>query len=223
MRLCVLVEGASSERQVYAAWLAIAFPAMKPVGAVHLVDHSHYAMISGDGYPQYKVRLLEVLDDAVAHGAIDRLIVAVDAEDQTVDEVRAEIGDVLAQRPSRPATTVVIQNRCLETWLLGNRDVLRRHEPGVHLDHIAFYDVSVDDPELMDKPLSWSRTAARYHARYLADVLKACHCSYSKARPGDVCRAHYLRALRERCDATAHLRSLAAFLALLEELGGALP
>jgi hypothetical protein len=74
----------------------------------------------------------------------------------------------------------IVQNPCVETWLLGNRLKYPRliHNSTLK-EFTTFYNVHCWDPEKM--PLIPSqRTIGRFHARYLKLMLNAQNIYYSK-------------------------------------------
>lgn len=107
---------------------------------------------------------------------------------------------------------IIVQNRCLETWFLGNRKIYSRqpqHNP--LLDYTRYYDVSADCPELMGKYRDFN-THAQFHEAYLKELFRAKNISYSKKNPGDVVQLYYFEQLIARIKAkNSHLRTFQLF------------
>jgi hypothetical protein len=103
-----------------------------------------------------------------------------------------------------------VQHCCIETWFLGNSKILRKHpQSNKLLEFKKFYDVSINDPELMDCPEGYL-TKASFHLEYLKEMLieQNPNLRYTKKYPGPTTEKAYLDALRQRCEKTEHLPSL---------------
>ena len=93
---------------------------------------------------------------------------------------------------------LIFQNRCLESWLLGNRKIYSRNPQNKPLlDYTKYYDVSVNCPENMGRYQEFN-THAQFHEAYLRALFEAKNITYSKKRPGDVLKAFYLEQLLTR-------------------------
>lgn len=98
-----------------------------------------------------------------------------DAEEHTADKRRAEIADIITEAACPVASTVVVHDCCIETWLLGNRKIVKRNPQSERLRGFhAHHDVLKDAPESMRAlpphyPLRASRNlrAARKRRRSL--------------------------------------------------------
>ena len=107
---------------------------------------------------------------------------------------------------------IIIQNRCLETWLLGNRKIFNSKQPlqGLLADYVQHYDVYENDPELMGR--FNCRNHADFHFAYLKSIFKAKGLSYSKKFPGEAQEQYYLNQLKKRIDKTEHLKTFQKFI-----------
>jgi hypothetical protein len=229
MNLYLLVEGRRTEPRLYPAWLGWLMPSLRQVSMLSDVDDNTYVIVSGYGYPSYHKRIHQTLADiADAPGLIDRYIVCVDAEELTLEERRAMVWDevkradvetsVRARNPNLKID-VVVQDCCIETWLLGNSKFMRRNPNSAQLAQWKkFYDVSIFDPEKMPMHSGYI-TRASFHEVYLrAMISERGDCSYSKRNPGVTLDRAYLDALIERWEKTAHISSFGHLLNLIKEL-----
>ena len=107
----------------------------------------------------------------------------------------------------------IIQNKCIETWFLGNRKIYSKQPQSSPLiEYTRHYDVSVNCPELMDNYPRFN-THAQFHEAYLKELFKAKNISYSKNNPGHVAESHYLQRLLERTQGeVGHLPSFQTFI-----------
>ncbi len=97
----------------------------------------------------------------------------------------------------------------METWFLGNNRVFKNNpQDQEYLRYINFYNVSNDDPELMDNgDEERCDNKAQFHLRYLKSMFRERNMSYKKNRPNEVCKKSYLAELITRYKATNHIHS----------------
>ena len=204
MNLYFLVEGAQSERKVYPAWLAHLLPELQRVDNCDDVNEKNYYLISGEGYPSL---IYDFIPRAIAeinsNGKYSYFVVCLDAEENTVAELTTEIDDFLNEQKlklNNAELVLIFQNRCLESWLLGNRKIYSRNPQNKPLlDYTKYYDVSVNCPENMGRYQEFN-THAQFHGAYLRTLFEAKNITYSKKRPGDVLKPFYLEQLLARIE-----------------------
>lgn len=224
MNVYFLVEG-KTELKVYPKWLGHLLPALSRVNFAQEATDNNYYLISGLGFP----RLLDVtLFDSVKEinelGNYDYLVLAVDADNMSEQEKVAEIYQFLKDNAisltPRCRLQLIAQKSCMETWFMGNKKVYTK-TVGKHSDfysHAKFYDVSQQDPELMDKKSGFTKSVSIYHEIYLRKMLAEKNITYSKTNPKTVDERHYLEQLQNRVKETAHLSSLNNFFSFCEAL-----
>ena len=216
MNIYFLVEGRSTEKKLYTAWLTYLIPEFKRVDFYDQVNHNNYFLISGNGYPS-------ILDEGIPN-AIDKiqevskynyLVICLDADEDTVEEREQYVNDFITKHITIPAQleiVIIIQNRCIETWLLGNRTIFNPKQPLQRLlaDYVQHYDVYENDPELMGR--FNCRNHADFHFAYLKSIFEAKKLSYSKKFPGVAQEQYYLNQLKKRIDKTEHLKTFQKFI-----------
>ncbi|MBF0317110.1 MAG: hypothetical protein HQL04_02965 [Nitrospirae bacterium] len=107
---------------------------------------------------------------------------------------------------------IVIQNRCLETWFLGNRQIYLEYPNGAELKkYTSHFNVSTDDPELMLNNGDFT-THARFHSAYLNALFREKKIKHSKSNPRYVIEEHYIQELIKRTSNYNHLATLKLFL-----------
>jgi hypothetical protein len=220
-----LVEGRRCERKLYPEWLSTLVPtltrARTPDEAQTSTDR--YYLVSGEGYPSIlDVHLSNAIADVEKWRCYDLLVVVLDADEDTVDERKNAV--IAASKRSSPSLTsarleIVVQNRCVETWLLGNRRAFVRNPDGNALrNYIAHYDARREDPELMPAMAGFN-THAQFHHAYLKAIFDERKMSYTKSRPGDAATQQFLSELvRRTTDNPGHLHTFSRFLDLCREL-----
>ncbi|BAY97969.1 hypothetical protein NIES37_19170 [Tolypothrix tenuis PCC 7101] len=217
MNLYFLVEGKRTERKVYPAWLAYLLPEIKQVKNYDEVEKNNYYLFSAEGYPSI---IYEHLPNAIAdvqeQGNYNYLVVCLDVDENTVGEIQNEIYEFLASEKIKLGNIeliIIVQNRCFETWFLGNRNIYSRQpQDRPLLDFVRYYDVSVNCPELMGKYPDFN-THAQFHTAYLKELFKAKNINYSKKNPGDVLKPYYVEQLLKRIkEQKQHLPSFQTFI-----------
>lgn len=217
MNLYFLVEGRRTERQVYPAWLAHLLPQFSRVGVAGNASDNNYYLISGNGYPRILDETLpNAIDEVNELGNFDFLVVVIDSDEEGVAEKEREIRNYIDENNLRLRNCelkIVVQNRAIETWFLGNRDVFKPVPEDEKLrDYIDFYNVSTQDPEAMGFPEDDFDNHATFHFKYLKKMLRERGVRYSKVSAGGVTDLAYLNALQSRIRDTQHLSSLQSFL-----------
>jgi hypothetical protein len=201
MNLYFLVEGTQSERKVYQAWLAHLLPELQRVDNCDDVNEKNYYLISGEGYPSLYNFIPPAIAEINSNGKYSYFVVCLDAEENTVAELTTEIYDFLTEQKlklNNAELVLIFQNRCLESWLLGNRKIYSRNPQNKPLlDYTKYYDVSVNCPENMGRYQDFN-THAQFHGAYLRALFEAKNITYSKKRPGDVLKPFYLEQLLAR-------------------------
>ncbi|GAB4295123.1 MAG: hypothetical protein Fur0025_32090 [Oscillatoriaceae cyanobacterium] len=219
MNIYFLLEGRSTEKKVYRSWLQHLLPELQEVKQYEQAGDKNYFLISAHGYPSI---IHEYIPDAIERiqetGKYEYLVVCIDAEEDDVDSKKREITDFISQEGlwqnlGHTKLILIIQNRCIETWFLGNRKMFDSRQPlaGELSDYVNYYDVSVNDPELMGnyKP---DYNHAEFHQIYLKAIFDAKGRRYTKNHPGDVQEKYYLQQLIKRVDESRHIPSFQVFI-----------
>lgn len=221
MNLYFVVEGRRTEKKIYAEWLSHVFPTLRLVQRAEDVTEGCLRVITGGGQPQYLERVAEVLEEiaAIVGNRVDRLFVCADAEDASFEERHREISEAVERLNPAIRFSVIVQNCCIETWLLGNRRFLKRNPEDARLRTLkSYYDVGELDPEDME-PMPPYKRKAHFHEDYLKAVYRERGLSYTKKNPYPATDEHYLKALVERFDQAAHIRSFGRLVGDWRDLG----
>jgi hypothetical protein len=221
MNLYFLVEGKRTEKKVYPKWLSYLLPDLKQVKHFDDVKTYNYYLFSSGGYPSILDDLINAVEDINECKKYSFLVVCLDADESTVEERNDEIRRKLEIESIKPNAELVIfvQNRCLETWFLGNRKVFSRNpQDKTFKQYCRFYNVSERDPELMPIFPGFN-SAAQFHEDYLKRMLREKGIRYTKNNPNDVGEAHYVKELQKRvADCPDHLNSLRDFFSFCRSL-----
>lgn len=220
----LLVEGKSTEPRLYPKWLRWLLPGYTQVNTPAEAGDHHFYLISGQGYPRL---LTETLPDAIAdvndNPNFRYFLICLDSDELSLDERREEVQEYLSEyRLKQAQAHIIVQNRCIETWLLGNRQIYpsNPHRDAVCIRFCRHYDVSVLDPEAMPIHTDFRRHAP-FHEAYLKAIFRERNesVSYHKNQPGQAAEQHYLDALLNRIEASpGQLASFSEFVAFCKRV-----
>lgn len=224
MNAYFLVEGKRTERKVYPKWLSLLIPDLKFVNFFDDVVSNNYKIFSGEGFPHLLHKHLKAsIEDVNEDGNYQYFIICLDADDCSVEDRIHEVNEFLKENEiilnDGIEFRIVVQEKCIESWLLGNRNVFKMNPSDPDLvKAVQFYNVSEEDPERMDKPADFDGSVSDFHYSYLKSMLRERHVSYTKKNPRDVTEKHYLDELISRHQDTGHLVTFKNFIDLCVEL-----
>jgi hypothetical protein len=223
MNIYFLVEGRSTEKKIYPKWLEYLVPDLVRVKYHDRVQTNNYYLISGEGYPNILYDGLEnAVDKILEIPKYDYLVICVDADEESAEERTRYIHEFIRKKEINLGKTkveVIVQNRCMETWLLGNRKIFDSRQPTEQplSDYINYYDVSQNNPEEMGK--YEMRNHADFHYEYLREIFRSKNTTYSKKFPNDAQEKYYFEELQKRVrDKPQDLKSFQVFLEFCEKV-----
>lgn len=215
MNIYVLTEG-KTEVPVYRSWIPLVNPILTPINYPAEASQNNFYILSAKGYPYYFDVIESAILDINEGRNFDRLVIAVDSEEMSREEKFTEISDFVASKPCTAKVIIIIQHFCFETWALGNRKVIRRFPQSIELrQYKRFFDVSVQDPELLPAKPEEYLNRAQVAQRYLKFVLKERlrTLSYTKEQPPkQLMHPTYFEQVEKRLTDTGHIASFADFL-----------
>lgn len=215
MNIYFLVEG-KTEAQIYPKWLSHLLPELTKVKYYDQVVKNNYYLFKGNGYPHIiDVHLPNAIEDVNAVGRYDYFVMLFDADESTVSERIVEVNQhvlKLENQLTKAQLVLIVQNRCIETWLLGNRKIYKHNPQDPRLvQYTKFYNVLRNDPELMGIYPGFSEHQ-QFHKAYFKLLCQERHMSYSERHPRDVVQKSYLDQLLARIDNTTHLVTFRHFI-----------
>ncbi len=225
MNLFFVVEG-QTEAKVYRAWLAHLVPHLKEVEDPHEVTENNYYLIYAGGQSAIKKLIADSIAEINQVGRYNYLIICLDAEESLVKSKKSEVYKHLVDCSTKGISLqnakfkLIIQNRCLETWFLGNRDM---YPPNPYhstlVDYLNnHYNASINDPEKMPKHPNFT-THADFHKNYFWLLVKEKKKHQRKGDLGPAVEPTYLNALQARIKATpTHLKTFQIFLKFCQEI-----
>lgn len=223
MNIYFLVEGRRTEKKVYPKWLGHLLPELDETNDAFSVDDKKFYVFNGNGYPSIlDNHLRNAVEDVNSIGKYQYFVMCIDADEVEVNfriqEIETFFENEQIELNENTEFILIVQNRCIETWCLGNRRVYKRNPSEETLrEYVEFYNVSTDDPELMGK-IEDFETHAQFHASYLKEMLYERNIRYSKKNPNGVTAAAYLNELIERNTDTNHIVTFRSFIDFCNKL-----
>ncbi len=223
MNLYFVVEG-KTESAVYSAWLSYLLPELCPIKSSQKAKRNNYFLVSGGGYPSMYEMIEVAIEEIHFANNYNYLVICLDADENSVNEIQQEVQEEIEKLSvssrfylKQTVPKIIVQNRCIETWFLGNSKIYPRQQPNSPdlLNCTNYYNVSVDCPELMGKYNS--NTHAQFHADYLKKIFVERNIKYSKGSTSHVQEEQYLKSLKNRIKRqSTHLPSFQNFIAFCD-------
>jgi hypothetical protein len=215
MNLYFLLEGRRTEVKIYPKWFSLLLPDYSRVNSLSNMKKNNYFIISGMGYPSILNHVENSISDIRKYTNVDYLVISADCDDDTI-ETRFSVFDKMVndcrKEIGRNRIVIILQMRCIETWLLGNRKIFVRNPQDLELrNYISFYNVKENDPEKMGKHEGFN-SVSQFHADYLRKMLNERNITYTKSNPADTAEGYYLKQLIKRTHETDDLKTLKFFL-----------
>lgn len=216
MNIYFLVEGRRTEKKVYPKWMSILVPELSEVKFAFEATLNNYYVFTGSGYPSLlNNHLRNTIIEVNELEKYEYLVLCIDADDISIEERTKEVLDFMQSNSlslNKASLVLIIQNRCIETWFLGNRKVYSKQPQSQLLrEYNKFYNVQIKDPELMQM-MKEHDTIGDFHHSYLKEMLQEKNIRYTKKNPNGVVEEHYLNELISRQEDTNHLLSFKSFL-----------
>jgi hypothetical protein len=216
MNLYFIVEGRRTEKKVYPAWLSFLIPKFSQVQWAYQAKNENYFLFNGNGFPallhNHLVKSIEEINEL---GNFNYLVLILDTDESTINERIQEVTNFVANEAIKLKNcelVVIPQNRCIETWFLGNRLVFKSNPKSSNLvEFIRFYNVKNNDPEKMGVYKNYN-THSQFHADYCTEYLRERNIRYSKNHPNGVVDKPYLDELVNRLKKTRDLNSFRLFI-----------
>lgn len=216
MNIYFLVEGRRTEKKVYPKWLSILIPALKEIKNPFEVDSNNYYLFNGNGFPSLlDNHLRNAFEDVNQILKFNYFVICLDSDDDSVEERKEQVIAFMANNKLTLISCeiiIIVQNKCIETWFLGNKNVYSRQPHSQKLLAFNnFYNVRINDPELMGVYGEYD-TTSQFHQVYLSEMLLEKNIRYTKKNPSGVVEEYYLNELINRAMNTNHLSSFKTFI-----------
>lgn len=222
MKLYFLVEGISSEMQVYPKWIKYFMPKIIEHKDFESFKHSKsgFYLFSGMGYPSILNHIQDTISNIFDIGDVDYLYIILDCDEDDLNKRLDIVKNELKKHtfPDRLNVQVIIQKRCFETILLANNMVMPRNPKDSPLiEYLKYYNVIDNDPEDMGN-YSDHYTHSQFHTEYAIKALRDKRIRYTKSNCSSVTGNDYIQKIEERVALTPHLKSFKLFIDSLKAI-----
>jgi len=220
MNLLFIVEGKRTEKKLYKKWVKYCHPNLSFVDSIDKVSGDNYVIISGKGYPNYLNVICNAFKDIQRLNNIDHIFICVDSEElsyvEKYDQIEQHINDVCGAIEIQPL--IIIQNHCIETWLMGNKKLnISSCSNNLLRSYRNFYNVNIRDPEQMSS-MDSELTIAQFSYNYFRLMVQQKGLIYTKTNIKHVGNKSYFNQLIKRCRTDSHICSFGYFINQLNRL-----
>lgn len=222
MNVYFVLEGEKTELFLYPKWINYIIPQLTQVHYESDVTENNYYIFSGGGIPSIYNHTVNAIKNINDNPKFDKLIVCLDGDEigiiSRIQEIKDYISKSKVKISDKCEIHFVVQNICIETWLLGNRRIVKRNPQGEILrSFLEHHNVIDEDPEVMEK-MDTFRNKAHFHFSYLKEVLKERKLIYSKSNPNEVSSQSYFDELIKRINETEHIGSFKYLIDILLDI-----
>ena len=218
MNFYMIVEGDRTEMDVYPIWLSILAPDYKRIDYAWDVKDKNYYLFSGGGIPSIFDHITHAVEDVnnINRRGLEQynyIVVCMDTEEESREYILERINASLSQNGislNEPTSLLLFDQKvCMESWFLGNSKYFKRNPQNAELlKYIQYYNVGDNNPEEMGNyDLTKFSTKAKFHHRYLKQMIEERNEVYNKYDTHVVQEESYLKQLVNRYNSTHHIAS----------------
>jgi hypothetical protein len=223
MNIYVVLEGEKAASKLYTSWIQSLNKALHPINYLYEFSQNNFLIIAGYGQPGFWGIVEAAVEDVNKTEVIDRLVIGVDSEDKNLEEKLVEAREHVEKNKCRVDVRYVIQHFCLETWLLGNIQLFRKKPQEEDLKrYVAFFNIRVNDPELLTAYVNNSWNRAQFSYEYLRAGIRDKYGNwrdewgnrafYNKHNPGLAGTEAFFYQVKKRYIEKKHIKSFSTFI-----------
>jgi len=215
VNIYTLVEGEKGAKKVYEHWIPLVNSSLNKVDRIDDLASDNFVVYAAGGYPDYLTLINDAAEDIAATPNVDRLVIAVDSEDYSYNDKRAEIQTHVDNLVVGCDVYIVVQHFCFETWALGNRKFGPRNPINSKLIsyreiHNVFQEDPEDLPPIPEKRLNRAQFAHKYLRAMIND--RNSRLTYNKNRPIPLLHDSYFNEVNSRMVDQNHIQSFDDFI-----------
>lgn len=225
MNFYMLVEGNKSEKIFYPALFQYYKPGYSEVKELKNICKNNFYIFPGGGMPDIKNKIQPSLSDIKDFNEkneehIDCFVIVIDGDRfSDLNGANQCINDVLKKNESLTKgikIIQVIQNKCLESWLLANTNLFPTKFDNNFAKLVDIYDIRESDPENLPKIEGKSYgNSAKY---YLREMLKQSGKYYSESCLDDVLQDGCIPTIERRYKEQNHIQSFQSIMDFIDIL-----
>lgn len=218
MNLLFVVEGKNTEKKLYKKWITYINPNMVYVESILDLNQNNFTIISGGGLPRYYKIIKNAFEDIRSLNNVKYIFICVDSEEKEYAYKKDEMNNFINNECCEINSTkfVIVQHHCIETWLMGNKNIdISKTTNKELIIYKNYYNVNLLDPEGL-KSFDGS-LIADFTLKYLKLMLSECGLFYNKHNVSNVDNREYFNKIVERFNNDKHINSFGYFLMSLKE------
>lgn len=217
MNIYIVLEGEAGAKKLYKRWIPLVNPNLIYIDYINEIKDNNFYILAGFGQPYFLQRVEKAVEDVNKNEIFNRLVIAVDSENSDLREKQIEVSKRVDRIGCRVEVKYVIQHFCVETWLMGNRNMFRKNPGDKELvEYMKIFNVRNNDPALLpphpEKALNRAQFAYEYLRAGIGDVHSNRGLLYSKKDPGIAAQEGYFHQVKSRCVEKQHIFSFKCFL-----------
>ena len=189
---------------------------LKSIDYLDQYSKDNFYIFFGKGQPAFWERVGRAVEDVHQIKGIDRLVIGFDSEDKSCDEKLSEAKEYVDSLACKVEVRFIVQHFCIETWLLGNRDIFRKKANNKELrEYYTRFNIRDGDPEDLPDYRAKSMNRAQFAYDYLRLGIRDTYGSeryYTKSNPGIALEEQYFNKIMHRHLNFKHIKSFKGFL-----------
>lgn len=227
MNYYFLVEGNKTEMLFYPKLINFFQPQYTQIYDINNFGNNNFYMFSGKGNPQIFNKLknalldIEEINKITKHTniKIDILFLVIDSDKypsfkSAVQSINDRLDGYKELIKSAKVKIIpIVQRECIESWFLGNPEIIPSTYSKDFNVYIQHYNVSIDDPELM--PSNSEKTRGQYAYSYLTQLFLENGLVYTKSCIDNISDNKYIANIYQRSLKTGHLQSFLNFVNII--------
>ena len=217
MNVYVVVDGEKATKKIYQKWIPLVNSELSNIDYPDQFNQNNFYVFAGRrGQPGIWNMAEKAVEDANNINLIDRIVVCIDSEDKSYEEILSEARQRVEKNECRVPIKYVIQHFCLETWLLGNINLFRKKPKDQELlEYYTKFNIRDSDPVNLPSHKQRSMNRATFAYYYLRAGIRDTHGNdkcYSKHNAGMAQEVTFFNRVRDRCVKKQHIQSFNDFL-----------
>jgi hypothetical protein len=217
MNIYVVVDGEKATKKIYQKWIPLVNNELRNIDYPDQFAQNNFYVFAGRrGQPGIWNMAEKAVEDANNIKSIERLVICVDSEDRSYEEILSEAKRRVDRIECRVPIKYVIQYFCLETWLLGNINLFRKKPKDQELqEYYTKFNIRDDDPKNLPSHKQRSMNRATFAYYYLRAGIRDMYGNdkyYSKHNAGMAQEVTFFNRVRDRCIKKQHIQSFNDFL-----------
>lgn len=222
MSIYFLLEGKRTEPILYPAWMQFFLPTYHRVNSLLDINSNSFIIFSGFGFPCILNHIENAFKDVNNYSTIKHLIICLDSDEEDRNERFKKIHYFITENKltlNQASLHIIVQHRCIETWLLGNKKIIpRQPQSQILIECLEHFDLINGDPELLPKPQRYNSTS-NYHFDIVRGIFDERNISYSKKFPGEAQKQYFLNEIYNSVKQN-HLASFSILINTIEAIRG---